>query len=87
MIFDDLWLKNSFQFVRKKFHVFYKCYHFADPKEINQGPPNAISKLNDQNEGKQEEESLDEAKPMGNSAQFVDAIEVNGKSKFIIEFT
>ena len=48
-----------------------------------------------QNEDKQEKQGLDEAEPMGNNAQFVDGFEVkveaesklNGKSKFIIEFT
>ena len=48
-----------------------------------------------QNEDKQEKQGLDEAEPMGNSAQFVDGFEVkveaesklNGKSKFIIELT
>ena len=50
--------------------------NFADPKEANQGPVSAIQEAFDQNEGKQEEESLDEAKPMGNNAQLVDAIEV-----------
>ena len=39
-------------------------------------PLSAIQESFDQNEGKQEEESLDEAKPMGNSARLVDAIEV-----------
>ena len=48
-----------------------------------------------QNEDKQEKQGLVEAEPMGNNAQFVDGFEVkvetesklNGKSKFIIEFT
>ena len=55
-------------------------------------PLSAIQESFDQDEGKQEEESLDEAKPMGSSAQLVDAIGVevevesllNGKSKSII---
>ena len=50
--------------------------NFADPKEANQGPVSAIQEAFDQDEGKQEEESLDEAKPMGSSAQLVDAIGV-----------
>ena len=58
--------------------------YFADPKETNQGPLSAIPELNDQDEGKQEEESLDEAEPMGNSDRLVDAIvvEVEGESLF-----
>ena len=39
-------------------------------------PLSTIQESFDQDEGKQEEESLDEAEPMGNSAQLVDAIEV-----------
>ena len=59
-------------------------------------PLSAIQESFDQDEGKQEEESLVEAKPMGNSARLVDAIEVeiegesllNGKYKIHhIKFT
>ena len=40
------------------------------------GPLSAIQVAFDQDDGKPEEESLDEAKPMGNNDRLVDAIEV-----------
>ena len=66
------------------FHIFDYFYHFADPKEATRVPLSAIQEAFDQDEGKQEEESLDEAKPMGNSAQLVDAIEVEVEGESLL---
>ena len=66
------------------FHIFDKFYHFADPKEATRGPLSAIQEAFDQDEGKQEEESLVEAEPMGNSVQLVDAIEVEVEGESLL---
>ena len=56
--------------------------NFADPKEANQSqsPLNVIQEAFDQNEGKQEEESLDEAEPIEHSTELAEVEPLmNGK--------
>ena len=68
---------------------------FTDPKEPNQIPLVVIHAANDQNEGKQDEQSQEEGEPKENSSVLADAIEtpeldveveplLNGKSSSLL---
>ena len=53
----------------------YNKYHFADLEEPHPIPLPVINAANDQNEGKQEDESHKEGEPKENSSGLADAIE------------
>ena len=53
----------------------YNKYHFTDLEEPNPIPLLVINAANDQNEGKQEDESHEEGEPKESSSGLADAIE------------
>ena len=48
--------------------LLYNEYHFTDPEEPNPIPLLTINAANDQNEGKQEDESHEEGEPKENNS-------------------
>merc|ERR1712095_29250 len=65
----------SYFLYNRVFHPFQDLMTDTDPKEPNQIPLVVIHAANDQNEGKQDEQSQEEGEPKENSSGLADAIE------------